>query len=189
VYGNGRLDVRAAVELALVTISPTSVNVPAAGGAGSIEVVTAPGTSPSWRVVSSNPSVVITSAASGTGSGTVSFQVRENQDETPRVLTFRVARRTFTVFQEAAKHCTYLLSPTSRSFPAAGGSASFDVVTQADCPWSVSSNADWVMINSAASGSGPGTVNFTVAAGTGSKRKTKLPVLNAGKFVIKQRAN
>jgi len=68
-----------------------------------------------------------------------------------------------------ASTCTFTLSPDSVSFTSAGGSGSFNITTQPGCNWTAaaSSNiAPWVTINGASTGTGNGTVNYTVAANT-----------------------
>jgi Zn-dependent metalloprotease len=64
--------------------------------------------------------------------------------------------------------CSFSINPTSASFAAAGGSASVSVTTQAGCNWTAASNNSFITITSGASGSGNGTVNYSVAANTAS---------------------
>jgi Zn-dependent metalloprotease len=64
--------------------------------------------------------------------------------------------------------CTFSISPTSANFPAAGGTASVSVTTQAGCNWTAVSNSSFITITSGASGTGNGTVNYSVAANTGT---------------------
>jgi hypothetical protein len=59
--------------------------------------------------------------------------------------------------------CSFSLLPTASSFAATGGSGSVDVLTQASCDWIAISNQPWITVTGGASGSGPGTVNYTVA--------------------------
>jgi hypothetical protein len=72
--------------------------------------------------------------------------------------------------------CTYSLSSTGKTFKAAGGSASFSVSTQSGCSWSAAGSASWVRITSGASGSGNGTVSYTVDANTGASRSADITV-------------
>jgi hypothetical protein len=68
----------------------------------------------------------------------------------------------------ASTSCTYSLSQASVSVAAAGASGSVSVTTQPACPWAATSNADWVAAN--ASGSGSGTIAYTVAPNTDGAR-------------------
>jgi Viral BACON domain len=80
-----------------------------------------------------------------------------------------------------AQICSFSLAPTSNSFGTAGGSASVNVTTQAGCPWSAYSNDGWISITSGSSGTGSGTVNYSVqsngnpAARSGSMTIAGLP--------------
>jgi Zn-dependent metalloprotease len=64
--------------------------------------------------------------------------------------------------------CSFSINPTSASFAAAGGSASVTVTTTAGCNWTAVSNNSFITITSGASGSGNGTVNYSVAANVSS---------------------
>lgn len=101
VYGFGRLDVKAAVDLARTTISPASQNFTALSGSGSINVV-APTATVNWTATSPDNWITNISPVSGTGSGLVTFQVASNPGPGPRTGTIIVARKTFVVFQSAS---------------------------------------------------------------------------------------
>jgi C1A family cysteine protease len=58
--------------------------------------------------------------------------------------------------------CAYSISPTSKTFKAAGGSAAVSVSSQSGCSWTATSGPSWVSITSGASGDGNGTVSYTV---------------------------
>lgn len=89
---------------------------------------------------------------------------------TSDVLSFDPASQTFNNLNAdqtvnfVASPCTFAISPLSQSFGASGGSGSVAVTTLHDCPWTASSSADWITITSEASGTGNGTVNFSVSA-------------------------
>ena len=70
--------------------------------------------------------------------------------------------------------CSYALNPTSQNFAAAGGNGSASVTAGTGCAWTAVSNANWITTTS--SGSGNGTVNFTVAANTGAARTGTITV-------------
>ena len=73
--------------------------------------------------------------------------------------------------------CSYAIAPTSESIGASGGAGSpIAVTTSANCTWTVSSNASWITITSAASGIGNGSVTFSVAANSGAARSGTLTV-------------
>ena len=62
------------------------------------------------------------------------------------------------------------LSPTSQTFPSGGGNGSFAVNTTGSCSWTPDPSASSIAITSAPNGTGPGTVQFTVATNSGGAR-------------------
>jgi hypothetical protein len=164
VIGNTTLDyVLVRIPGCRYTLSVTSQNVPAAGGNFSFTA-----TSPdacSWTASTSTPWITL-GATSGTSPGTISFTVAANTTISQRVGTIRVswtggsADATIT---QAANACAFELNPQSGSFAAAGGTGSFTVTpSDAACAWTAASDASWLSIASGASGTGPGTVSYSV---------------------------
>jgi uncharacterized protein (TIGR03437 family) len=80
----------------------------------------------------------------------------------------RTAPITLTITPSPA--CTYRLSQTEQSVSAAGGSALVALYTAASCAWTASSNSNWITITSAVSGSGNGSIYYSVAPNTGPAR-------------------
>jgi hypothetical protein len=62
--------------------------------------------------------------------------------------------------------CSFSISPTRRSFPFNGGEASVSVMAPDECAWTAVSNVGWITILSGGSGSGNGTVTYSVASTT-----------------------
>jgi len=60
--------------------------------------------------------------------------------------------------------CVYSVSTTSVSVPLTASTGSLSVVTGSACSWTAVSNVSWVTITGGASGSGIGTVTYSVAA-------------------------
>lgn len=143
------------------TISPNSVSAPAEASAGTIDLAT--GSACSWTASSSVPWLTITGGASGTGAGAVSYAIEANTGITSRMGTITAGGRIFTVSQ-AASACTYLMSPTSVSLTAAATTRTVQVVAGSACAWTAGSSAPWITVTGGATGSGPGTVTFSVAA-------------------------
>jgi hypothetical protein len=76
-----------------------------------------------------------------------------------------------------ASGCSFSINPTSQTVSAFGGTGSTAITTTAGCVWNASSNDSWITITSATSGTGNGTVNFTVASNdTGASRTGTLTV-------------
>ncbi len=60
----------------------------------------------------------------------------------------------------------FQLSPASASFGSSGGSSNIAVVDFGSCPWTATTTQSWVTITGGASGSGIGTVTYSVASNT-----------------------
>lgn len=151
------------------TISPASRSIPQSSTTGSVAVSAATGCG--WTAVSNASWITITGGSSGSGSGTVSYSVADNTVATSRTGTMTIAGQTFTITQAAAG-CTYSVTPTSESSPAAGESVTASVTAPAGCPWTASSGASWITVASGASGTGNGSVAFTVAANGSSTQRS-----------------
>jgi hypothetical protein len=96
---------------------------------------------------------------------------------------FRVDE-THTITQTGVS-CNYSLSSSSQSFQSAGGSNSVTVNTGNGCNWSASTNCNWVTLNQT-SGSGSGTVNYTVAANSTQIARTCTISVNGQTLTVTQ---
>jgi len=186
-YGYGRLDVKAAVDIALISFAPSSSVLTTAGGQGSLNVSAPLGLS--W-VATSNVSWITITSGVGTGNGTVTFTVNANPNESARVGAITIAHRDFTIRQQGsgAAACSYSIDPASRKFAGGGGRGSLTVTTTPDCIWTATSNASWITVASNSGGPGSGTLTFNVAPNnTGTQRKGTIDVSGAT-FSLKQKA-
>ncbi|HUI57792.1 MAG TPA: protease pro-enzyme activation domain-containing protein [Bryobacteraceae bacterium] len=61
--------------------------------------------------------------------------------------------------------CISALTVSSATMPSSGGTGTIPVSAATGCTWTAVSNVSWITITSGASGSGNGTVGYTVAAG------------------------
>ena len=87
----------------------------------------------------------------------------------------------------AAPVCTYSISPTRATFARAGGPGSVAVTAGAGCGWTAASNVPWITITGGASGSGNGTVNYSVGPYGGKPKNRTGTVTIAGQtFTVKQ---
>lgn len=91
----------------------------------------------------------------------------------------RIARQTTS--------CTYSISPTRATYGTAGGAGRIDVTTQPGCPWTATSNSPWITITGA-TGSGTGTVTYTVAQYVGKPKKRNGSITVAGQTVTIQQS-
>src|SRR5207244_2476309 len=114
------------------TISPASQSVVAGGGTGNT-TVTAP-TGCAWTAVSNDAWITVTTGASGSGNGSVTFSMAANTAGTSRTGTLTIAGNTFTVTQ-AGVPCTSTLAPASQAVAVGGGSGTVTVTAAAGCSW------------------------------------------------------
>jgi len=153
----------------------TETNVPASGGSGSINVSTA--STCGWSATSFSSWLTIISGVTGSGNGAVQFVAAANTGP-QRAGLISVAGQTYTVNQ-AAGTCSYTLSPGSgSSVPAGGGSSTLTVTAPVGCGWTAVSNANWLIITSGSSGSGPGSVQYTVQANSDIQRIGTITVVS-----------
>ena len=163
-------------------VGPTSASFPAAGGGGEVSVDA--GDECDWTA-SSSVGWIRLAATGGTGSGSIIFNVDPNPNTTSRTGTIDVAGSTFTVTQ-AAVACTYAVSPASASYGAPAGNGSFSVSSPAGCGWTASSNAGWITVATGGSGSGNGTVTYSVAANTGTSSRSGIVTVGGASHNVTQ---
>jgi CSLREA domain-containing protein len=84
--------------------------------------------------------------------------------------------------------CSYTISPTAQSFPASGGSGGVNVTAPVGCAWTAASGAAWLTISGANSGSGNGSVNFSVAANASAGQRAANLTIGGQTFAVTQSA-
>jgi hypothetical protein len=117
------------------SLTPPSISFGASGGNGSLTVTTASGCD--WQAISNSAWLTITAGSSGTGNGTVNFNVGANPGPYPQAGSVIVGGQTFTVNQAPIPPAPpTLVSPTmggiaglapSLSWNASSGATSYDV--------------------------------------------------------------
>jgi uncharacterized protein (TIGR03437 family) len=122
-------------------LSPSNQNFSASGGNGGVQVTTSGGCV--WAAAGDADWIKITSSATGSGNGQVSYTVQANPTTSQRTGKIIVAGQTVTITQ-AGVACAYTLSKTSEGFSASGGKGSVSV--DANCSWFPSSNVSWIEI-------------------------------------------
>jgi predicted extracellular nuclease len=169
------------------TLSSTSQSFSGAGNDGNVGVITHAGCS--WNAVSNDSWLMISSDDNGTGSGTITFTIRENLSMLSRIGTITIAGQVFTINQAGAGgDCTYTISPANKSFSTSGGSGTVNVSSMSGCGWTATSDAEWINITSGGSGVGDGIVNYSVTANSGAARSGKITI--AGQvFTVKQKGS
>jgi hypothetical protein len=146
------------------SLNPPSVDLPATAGSGSFQIV-APAGCP-WTVQSS---ANVTASGSGTGTGTINFSIRHNNGA-PRTEMVWVGGLAFTINQ-AGLNCTFSYTPRIFSIARQAATRTFEINTQPGCLWSATRNVDFVQL-SATSGSGPGSLTFSISELTDSRSRS-----------------
>ena len=83
--------------------------------------------------------------------------------------------------------CTYSITTTNQIFSSSGGAGNVGVLASSGCSWTAVSNQSFITIVSGATGSGNGTVNYSVAVNNGVARTGTITI--AGRiFTVNQAA-
>jgi C1A family cysteine protease len=82
--------------------------------------------------------------------------------------------------------CSYSVTPSSKSLGQPAGSGSVTVTTQGGCAWTAVSNAGWITVTSGASGTGNGTVDYSVTANAGAKARSGTLTIAGKTFTVTQ---
>ena len=154
-----------------ITVTPPSQTFSAAAANGQLTINTLP-LCP-WSA-SSNAGFVLVGSTSGSGPGTLSYQVLQNTGVTPRTATITVSGQTHTITQSGTSPtCTYGIAPPSRTIAATGATATVTLTTAAGCAWTAVSSDGWLTVaQSSASGNGPAEIAYTAAANTAASGRT-----------------
>ena len=181
VYAGGRLI--ATEEPCSISISPTVKFFTWSGGDGGVNVTASSGCT--WTAVPSANWIIITSQMPGVGSDVFTYELKENFAAT-RNGTITIGSQVFTITQ-GGYGCTYPIAPTLQSFPHSGGDGMATVTTASGCGWIAVSNDSWITIISGSSGSGNGTVTYTVPPNlTGATRVGTISIANST-LTVKQK--
>ena len=167
------------------TLSTGNLNMPASGGTASVGVTAGSGCP--WTVTNTYSSAVtITSGASGTGNGTINLTVAANAGFNAENFYLSIGTATLSIAQAGA--CTYTFNPTNASFTSSGGTGSFGVTaSNASCSWFASTPNSWITLTGTPSGTGNGTVNYSVATNSGAAQSGAINV-GGYSFAIAQAA-
>lgn len=137
---------------------------------GSGTIVLNPATSDGYYDEGSNVSV---DTVANPGSYFVAFSGDLSGASRPQTLAMSAPRTVTANFAG----CTFAPTPTSLALGPAAGTGSVAINTAGSCAWTATSNANWLRITSATSGTGPTTVSIAFGSNTtGTTRTTTLSV-------------
>ena len=88
-----------------------------------------------------------------------------------------------------AAACTYSLSSAGQSFDANGGNGTVNIVAGSGCSWTVSNPASWITISSGQTGSGSGTVTYTVSQNASDVDRSSALTIAGSPYTISQDAS
>ena len=114
------------------------------GGVGSITVTVARDCT--WNATTQSSWIVLTSAVSGQGDGTVTYRVSENADPLVRNGAIAVADAQVAVSQEAAA-CRYDVTPNTDAVAPDGGELTIAVHAHPACAWTAASQVEWASVS------------------------------------------
>jgi hypothetical protein len=153
------------------SIAPPSAVVPAAGGSGTVTLTTQPGCP--WTATPSAAFISVTSGASGTGSGTVAYNVSALSGAS-RSGTINIGGQTFTINQSSSPGTlpTLALAPAAVNFGAVNNAGTLQFKTAAQTltltqagsgtvTWTAAGNQPWITVTPT-SGSGPATLTVSI---------------------------
>jgi transglutaminase-like putative cysteine protease len=159
-------------------LSPKDEKLKDTGGTGKV-AVTPNFTDCDWTAVSNDGFITVTAGASGAGKGSVSYTVAANTTTLPLTGSISIGGENF-VIDEAAAPCEFSLGETTASFSSAGGTSNVTVTANGtNCTWKAVVSGTFIQITSDTSGSGSGTVAYTVEANT--KTATRKGTITVGK--------
>jgi hypothetical protein len=81
---------------------------------------------------------------------------------------------------------TPMISPTDQTFTSSGGTGAVEVTNS--CPWTAVSNDSWITVTSGSSGTGNGTVGYSVAANISLNPRTGTITIAGRTFTVAQAA-
>ena len=91
----------------------------------------------------------------------------------------------YTISVTADIPCSYALEPTSANVPAAGGTFSFNIITQPGCFWSASTT-DFYYLSTSSAGTGSGTVFYNAEVSTSATTRTGTIRVGGQTFTVTQ---
>ncbi|HTO13872.1 MAG TPA: BACON domain-containing carbohydrate-binding protein, partial [Candidatus Binatia bacterium] len=147
---------------------------PPIGGNGTVGVTT--GDACPWANTSPTTAswLTITSDATRTGNGSVTYTVGPNPSGAARTAVLTIAAKPFKVSQAA---CVYALSAAFATPGVDGGNGAVSVTTQDGCPWNVTNVTNipaWTTLTSPLSQVGNGSVTYTVAPNPTTAARTAI---------------
>ena len=166
-----------------LSLSPPARSHGHAGNTGSLSVVTRSGCA--WSVSHTNDWITITSAASGTGNGTVAYAVAANDSTMARTGVVGIGGAVFTLLQSGTP-CAYALAPSGRTLSSASETGLVSVTALDGCAWATINTNSWITITSGTNSLGSGTVGYRVETNAGTLTRLGVITIAGQNFAVAQ---
>ena len=124
---------------------------------------------------------------SGQGNGMVAFRAAPNPAPAVRQSDIVINEEQVRISQDAAP-CLVTITPTDLTIVAAGGTGTINVSTLTGCSWTAASDVPWITITSAVTGSGNGSIRFSVASNIGMSRSGNVTIADRSATVTQSGA-
>jgi hypothetical protein len=162
---------------------------PSTGGTRSIGVIASGGCA--WSAVSNDSWIVITSAETGAGNSTVSYEFRENFTGAARQGSISLVGQSLSIIQDGGlgAECNYSITPHFESFAATGGSGTISVMADVRCAWQAVSSDDWLVVTSGSAAIGNGTILYSVLPHNLASGRNGTITAAGQVFSVKQKGN
>lgn len=121
-------------------------------------------------------------------SGNLYFTLSANNTQSQRTAQITIADQVINVTQDAppSPTCADPVSPSSQHFSSTGGAGQVSVTAAGACNWTAVSNDYWITVTGGASGSGNGTVNFSVEDNSSFPARTGTILIAEQTFTVTQ---
>ena len=163
-----------------VSVNGSPISIGAQGGTAGVDVTAERDCG--WSVTTEAAWLTVMTPRAGQGTGRVELRATANEGPA-RTTSVGIAAESVRVVQ--ANGCSYAIAPASQLLSAAAGTGSVAVTSASGCPWTATSNAEWVTVTDGGSASGNGTVSFRVDANIGPER-TALITIATHVFMVVQ---
>jgi hypothetical protein len=152
------------------SFTPQTVSVPSGAGTGTINLI-ANGNSCGWTAAASASWITITGSLSGNGTAAIGYALAANTGGV-RSGTITVAGQVLSITQ-AGVACLFTLAPATAFSGGQGGPGVITLTASpSSCTWTAVSNAPFATVTGGASGTGNGSVNYSVSANTTPTSRT-----------------
>jgi hypothetical protein len=165
-FPSGTIFSNPGITICSYSVSPSSLSFPQNGGTAGVGITLLSGTGCTWTASSDSPWLTV-SPLTGMSNQSVLVTAAPNTSSTAETGTLTIAGQVVTVTEAAATACVFSVTPSTYTFPALGGPATFDVVQTggSDCTWTTFSDVSWLAL-APVGGYGNGSVVVTAVPNT-----------------------